>query len=72
MIALQLAEKQKFENLKYKKKTLIDLADLADDWVAINWKTKVWKFKLQKKLSQIKWNLQKKSAKSAQSARAYF
>jgi hypothetical protein len=31
MITLQLAEKQKFENLKYKKKTLTDLADLADD-----------------------------------------
>ena len=29
MIALQLAEKQKIENLKYKK-TLTDLADLAD------------------------------------------
>jgi len=35
MIALQLAEKQNFENLKYKK-TLTDLADLADDCVAIS------------------------------------
>jgi hypothetical protein len=35
MIALQLAEKQKIENLKYKK-TLTDLADLADYCVAIS------------------------------------
>ena len=39
MIALQLAEKQNFENLKYKK-TLKDLANLADDCVAISWKIK--------------------------------
>jgi len=53
-------------------KILADLADLADDWVAISWKTKFWKFKIQKKTLRIMWNLQKKSAKSAQSARAYF
>ena len=35
MIELQLTEKQNFENLKYKK-TLADLADLADDCVAIS------------------------------------
>ena len=50
-------------------KILADLADLADDCVAISWKTKIWKFKIQKKTLRIMWNLQKKSAKSAKSAR---
>ena len=31
------------------KKILADLADLADDYVAISWKTKIWKSKIQKK-----------------------
>ena len=59
--------KKDFGNIK----TLTDLADLADDWVAISWKTKIWKFKMQKN-SRGLLETTEKSAKSAQSARAYF
>ena len=50
MIALQLAEKQNFENLKYKK-TLKDLANLAADCVEISWKIKFLNLKCKKTLA---------------------
>ena len=37
--------KKDFGNMKI----LADLPDFADDCVAISWKTKFWKFKIQKK-----------------------
>jgi len=36
-------------------KILADLANLADDCVAINWKTKNWKFKIQKNSHRFSW-----------------